>query len=203
MFSAPPREPSYGIRAARPEDRAADLGEALDLVPGEGEEVAVHDAPPPVADADELEVVRGGALQDDAADDRVQSGAIAAAGQDADLHTVILAVGRGESATLPPPTLAFGIRDRPHGRRGQQSGGRHARAQMPPRASPVGDQSAPRAWRTRCMSADSCTESLDCGSTASPSSARAASPCFESISSAIFVSIVCAAMMRHAVTGSS
>ena len=36
-----------------------------------------------------------------------------------------------------------------------------------------------------------------------PSSARAASPALLSISSAILVSIVCAAMMRHAVTGSS
>ena len=53
------------------------------------------------------------------------------------------------------------------------------------------------------MSADSCTESLEVGSTCSPSRARAASDCFESISSAIFVSIVCAAMIRHAVTGSS
>ena len=51
------------------------------------------------------------------------------------------------------------------------------------------------------MSAASCTGSAADSSTASPSRARAASPCFWSISSAIFVSIVCAAMIRHAVTG--
>ena len=53
------------------------------------------------------------------------------------------------------------------------------------------------------MRASSWTESVEPTSASLPSRARAASPCFASISSAIFESIVCAAMMRHAVTGSS
>ena len=82
-----------GVRAAGAEDRAADLRQALHLVPREREEVAVDDAAPAVADADELEVVGRRALEHDAADDRVQAGAVAAAGEDADLHAVVLAVG--------------------------------------------------------------------------------------------------------------
>ena len=46
-----------GVGAARAEDRAADLRQALHLVPREREEVAVDDPAPAVADADELEVV--------------------------------------------------------------------------------------------------------------------------------------------------
>jgi peptide/nickel transport system substrate-binding protein len=50
--------------------------------------------------------------------------------------------------------------------------------------------------------ASSCTSADDDTSSSEPSSARAASPALPSISSAIFASIVWAAMMRHAVTGS-
>lgn len=51
--------------------------------------------------------------------------------------------------------------------------------------------------------ASSCTSADDDTSSSEPSSALAASPALLSISSAIFVSMVCAAMMRHAVTGSA
>ena len=79
-----------GVRATGAEDRAPDLGQALDLVTREREEVGVHDAPPAVTDADELKIVSGGALEHDAADDGVQARAVAAAGQDSDLHAVVL-----------------------------------------------------------------------------------------------------------------
>jgi hypothetical protein len=48
----------------------------------------------------------------------------------------------------------------------------------------------------------SCCTSADDHTSSEPSSALAASPALLSISSAILVSMVCAAMMRHAVTGS-
>jgi len=51
--------------------------------------------------------------------------------------------------------------------------------------------------------ASSCTSADNDTSSPEPSSALAASPALLSISSAILVSMVCAAMMRHAVTGSS
>ena len=51
-------------------------------------------------------------------------------------------------------------------------------------------------------SASSCTSAEDDTSSAEPSRARAARPALLSISSAILASMVCAAMMRHAVTGS-
>ena len=82
--------PLVGVGATRAEDGAADLGQSLHLVPCEREEVAVDDATPAVADADELDVVVRGALEDDAADDRIESGAVSAAGEDTDLHVEIL-----------------------------------------------------------------------------------------------------------------
>ena len=59
-----------------------------------------------------------------------------------------------------------------------------------------------RVGQSRWMSASSCTESAEPTSTSLPSSARAARPALASISSAILASMVCAAMIRHAVTGS-
>src|SRR6478736_6984596 len=50
--------------------------------------------------------------------------------------------------------------------------------------------------------ASSCTSADDDTSSSEPSIARAASPALLSMSSAILASIVWAAMMRHAVTGS-
>ena len=84
-----------GVGAAGAEDRTALPGQALHLMPGERHEVAVDDSAPAVADPDELQVVGGRALEHDAADDRVQAGAIAAAGQDADLHGGRPREGRG------------------------------------------------------------------------------------------------------------
>ena len=55
---------------------------------------------------------------------------------------------------------------------------------------------------SNATSASSCTSADDATSSSEPSSARAASPALLSISSAIRASMVCAAMMRHAVTGS-
>ncbi|MBG9885003.1 hypothetical protein ABE10_00055, partial [Bacillus toyonensis] len=103
-----------GVGPTRPEDRPAHLGQALHLVPSEREEVAVHDAAPAVADPDELEVVGRGPLEHDATDHGVESGAIAAAGENADLHAAAftLRVGKGP-ATLPASTLAPSARRTP------------------------------------------------------------------------------------------
>ncbi len=81
-----------GVGATRAEDRAADLRQTLHVVAREREEVPVDDATPSVTDADEVESVCRRALEDHAADDRVQTGAIAAAGEDADSHVPSLLV---------------------------------------------------------------------------------------------------------------
>src|SRR5690606_15660817 len=90
-----------GIGAAGAEDRAPDLREPLDLVTGERHEIALDHSAPSVADADEFQVVRRGALEHDSADDRVESGAVAAAGEDADLHADAFTFREGDLATLP------------------------------------------------------------------------------------------------------
>ena len=54
---------------------------------------------------------------------------------------------------------------------------------------------------SRATSASSCTSADEEISSSEPSSALAARPALLSISSAIFVSMVCEAMIRHAVTG--
>ena len=81
-----------GVGAAGSQDRAADLRQALHVVAREGKEVAVDDPAPSVTDADEIEPIRRRALEDHAADDRVQTGAVAAAGEDADSHVPSLLV---------------------------------------------------------------------------------------------------------------
>jgi hypothetical protein len=65
---------------AAPGQDAAALGDAqLHGQPLEG-------APPPVAEPDELEAVVADATTYDGADDRVEAGAVATAGEDSDTH---------------------------------------------------------------------------------------------------------------------
>ena len=80
------RRESKGLVRRGAEDRAALLGDAHDLRAAERHDVALDDALPAVAEADELHVVVLDALEHRAADDRVEAGAVAAARQDADLH---------------------------------------------------------------------------------------------------------------------
>src|SRR3954454_23168137 len=61
---------------------------------------------------------------------------------------------------------------------------------------------AVRASVSRLTRASTCTSAEDATSSSDPSSARAARPALLSMSSAILVSRVCAAMIRQAVTGS-
>jgi 2-polyprenyl-6-methoxyphenol hydroxylase-like FAD-dependent oxidoreductase len=65
-------------------DGAALLGDAADHGAGDVDDVALHHAAPAVEESDELVAVDGNALQYGAADDRVQSGAVATAGEDSD-----------------------------------------------------------------------------------------------------------------------
>ena len=62
--------------------------------------VAVEHAGPAVAEADELVAVGVDALADDAADDRVEAGAVAAAGQHADAHGAMLSCRPAERQRL-------------------------------------------------------------------------------------------------------
>src|SRR6266545_1926992 len=73
------------VRPRGAEDGPAEVEDARDRLLVEPEVIAVHEAAPPVPDADELEAVLL-APADHRADDRVQARAVAAAGQDRDLH---------------------------------------------------------------------------------------------------------------------
>ena len=74
------------VGARRAEDRAAARQDAAHLGDAQRHRVVLERAPPAVAEADELVAVLLDALADRAADDRVQAGAVAAAGQHADAH---------------------------------------------------------------------------------------------------------------------
>jgi hypothetical protein len=74
---------------------------------------------------------------------------------------------------------------------------------VPVREAARGYGNADNASVNNATSASCCTSADDNTSSSEPSSALAASPALLSISSAILASMVCAAMMRHAVTGSS
>ena len=75
-----------GVGAGGAEDGAAE-GQDVAAAPGvEGHQVALHDARPAVAEASDLVAVLALALGDDGADDGVEPGAVAPAGQDAHAH---------------------------------------------------------------------------------------------------------------------
>src|SRR5581483_6885570 len=73
------------VRAGRPDDRAAPRQDPGDLRCAERLEVLLDHPAPALADADHLVAV-GPRASCDRADDRVQSGAVATAGEDADAH---------------------------------------------------------------------------------------------------------------------
>ena len=90
------------VRPRRAEDRAAAVQDAARGLVGELDRLVLEHARPAVAEADELVVVLVDALADDAADDRVESGAVSAAGEDADAHS------RGSKAKTAAARLAAG-----------------------------------------------------------------------------------------------
>ena len=83
-----------GVRTGRTEDRAAARQDAGRLGDAERLRRVVEESAPPVLDADELHPVGADASADDRADHRVQSGAVSAAGQDAETHDATLPNGR-------------------------------------------------------------------------------------------------------------
>jgi hypothetical protein len=81
-----------GVGARGAEDRAALLADADDVAALQGDDVALHDAAPSIAEPDELLVVDLDALEHGGPDDRVQARAVAATREDADLaHVSIMA----------------------------------------------------------------------------------------------------------------
>ena len=74
------------VGARRAEDRAAARQDAADLGDAERHGEVLQRALPAVAEADELVAVHPDALADDGADHRVQSRAVATAGQHSDAH---------------------------------------------------------------------------------------------------------------------
>nr|BFE75380.1 hypothetical protein GCM10020092_086810 [Actinoplanes digitatis] len=72
-----------------------------DLGDAEGLREALKGALPPVAESDELVSVSGNALTDDGPDHRVQTGAVAAAGEHADAHDYSSSLIGSRDARLP------------------------------------------------------------------------------------------------------
>jgi hypothetical protein len=81
--------PLEGVRAARAEDRSALLRDALHLVTAERHRVVLDEPLPAVTEAHVLVLVNGGAGEDGSADDRVESGGVAARRQHSDTHSSI------------------------------------------------------------------------------------------------------------------
>ena len=67
-------------------DGAALELDSIDVFKGEGDEVVVEHSPPAIEKADKFVSVVVDALFDSGIDDRIQSGAIAAAGQQSNSH---------------------------------------------------------------------------------------------------------------------
>ena len=94
------------VGAGGAEDGAALLGDAADHGAGNVDDVALDDAAPAVEESHEFVAVDGDALEDGAADDGVQSGAVAAAGEDSNFHVSAQILVRRvyrQSATLSSP----------------------------------------------------------------------------------------------------
>src|SRR5258706_12507029 len=104
--------------------------------------------------------------------------------------------GRGASVRAIEPACAIG---RPWSSGTVSPGNPHGQE---PRALPC-PKDARSVSVSNATSASSCTSADEETFWSDPSSARAASPALLSISPAIRASMVCAAMMRHAVTGSA
>ena len=75
-----------GVGAGRAKDGAALFGDASDERAGDGNDVPFNHAAPSVEEPHEFVAVDGNAFEDGAADDGVQSGAVAAAGEDSNFH---------------------------------------------------------------------------------------------------------------------
>src|SRR5207249_2615770 len=86
-----------GIRARGAEDGAAAVEDPARGLVREVDRIARHDAGPAVAEADELVVVGVEALADHSADDSVEAGAVAAAGEES-----VASHGRGTLSSKRP-----------------------------------------------------------------------------------------------------
>src|SRR5690606_37186638 len=136
------------------------------------------------------EAVGGRALQHDAANDRVQAGSVAAAGEDADLHAAAFMLGKRETGrrclqpTLVPNRAGChsSARENTESCRCLRSfcphigGSSGIERKRPSRTSILNalseddnDQLASSVSRSRCISAASCTGSTAVSSTDSPS----------------------------------
>ena len=85
----------------RSEDGAALLGDAADHGAGNVNHIALDDAAPAVEESYEFVAVDGDPLEDGAADDGVQSGAVAAAGENSNFHVSAQILVRGCTGRAP------------------------------------------------------------------------------------------------------
>ena len=96
----PPSSTGERVGARRAEDRPAARQDAADLGHPERHRHVLERALPAVAEPDELVTVDADALADDRADDRVETGAVAAAGEHPDSHA------KDPNGSAPAPAAA-------------------------------------------------------------------------------------------------
>src|SRR5690606_7583565 len=99
------------IGARRAQDRAAAGQDAAYLLDAQRHRVVLQRAAPPVTEANELVAVHGDALANDRPDDRVQTGAVATAGQHTDTHYLPTSCVRIMHASGPCMDQAAGLFD--------------------------------------------------------------------------------------------
>jgi hypothetical protein len=86
-----------GVGAGGAENGAALLGDTTDQHAGNIDDVTLNHTPPAVKETDKLVAVDGNALQHGAADNGVQSGAVAAAGENSNFHVSAQILNEGFS----------------------------------------------------------------------------------------------------------
>ena len=92
------------VCAGTAEDGATLAGETAHTVPVQSHKVALDQAFPAVANADEFGIEDTNAFKDGTANDRVQPGAVSAAGEDTNFHLLLLLVAQVmRLAPTPPP----------------------------------------------------------------------------------------------------
>ena len=104
--------PTPGVRvgARRAENSSTSAADAAHIVRGQGVQVALQQATPSVADAHEFVTEEPYALADGASDDCVESGAVAAGGQNSDLHCgPFVRVGGGAGGLVQGCAAGFGL----------------------------------------------------------------------------------------------
>src|SRR5262249_17835527 len=131
------------IHPAGPEDRAAPMEDARRVLPGGREDPVLEEALPPVPEPHPLEAVILGRA-DDGADDGIETGAVAAAGQHGDSHELPASFARVAPCAKRPAASSGRKQTLARPARGRTAGGRPPPAPWP-RGAPWPATPRPRA----------------------------------------------------------